>query len=145
MNLPDGLVAVVKRDCPTCQLTAPVLAEVHRAGVPLTVFSQDDPTFPDGLPVEDDTPLEVSYRLGIEIVPTLLKVTNGQPEKRVEGWVKQEWRTLTGIADLGDGLPDWRVGCGSITLEPGIAEKLAVRFGGERLASRRIELGALED
>ncbi len=145
MDLPDGLVAVVKRDCPTCQLTAPVLAEMHRAGVPLTVFSQDDPTFPDGMLVQDDTPLEVSYRLGIEIVPTLLKVTNGQPESRVEGWVRAEWRTLTGIADLGDGLPERRVGCGSNTLEPGIADKLAARFGAERLASRRIELGDLED
>ncbi len=97
MDLPDGLVAVVKRDCPTCQLAAPVLEEMHRAGVQLTVFSQDDPSFPDGTPVTDDTPLEVSYRLGIEIVPTLLKVTNGQPEGRIEGWVRSEWRTLTGI------------------------------------------------
>ncbi len=29
--LPDGIVAVVKRDCPTCGLVAPVLAAlVHR-------------------------------------------------------------------------------------------------------------------
>ena len=25
--LPDGLLAIVKRDCPTCELTAPVLAD----------------------------------------------------------------------------------------------------------------------
>ena len=56
MELPDGIVAVVKRDCPTCQLAAPVLTEMHRAGFPLLVFSQDDPTFPTGLPVRDDTP-----------------------------------------------------------------------------------------
>ncbi len=145
MNLPDGLVAVVKRDCPTCQLAAPVLAELHRAGVPLTVFSQDDPTFPDGLPVRDDTPLEVSYRLGIDIVPTLLRVTNGQPESRVEGWVRSEWRTLSGIPGLGEGLPELRAGCGSRTLDPGVAEQLAARFGAERLRSRRIEIGDLED
>ena len=120
MELPDGLVAVVKRDCPTCQLTAPVLAEMHRAGVQVTVFSQDDPTFPAGMPVQDDTPLEVSYRLGIEVVPTLLKITNGQPEGRIEGWVRSEWRTLTGLHALGDGLPERRVGCGSMTVEPGL-------------------------
>ncbi|MBV8494024.1 MAG: hypothetical protein JO162_11185, partial [Alphaproteobacteria bacterium] len=42
VSLPrDGLVAVVKRDCPTCELTAPVLGELaRRAG--LTVFTQDD-------------------------------------------------------------------------------------------------------
>ena len=33
-NIPpaDGLIAVVKRDCPTCVLTAPVLAELARLG-----------------------------------------------------------------------------------------------------------------
>ena len=42
----DGLIAVVKRDCPTCELTAPVLAELAAFGG-LTVFTQDDPTFPE--------------------------------------------------------------------------------------------------
>jgi len=32
-NLPhDGLIAIVKRDCPTCELTAPVLGELARRG-----------------------------------------------------------------------------------------------------------------
>ncbi|HEV7664943.1 MAG TPA: thioredoxin family protein, partial [Chloroflexota bacterium] len=145
MELPDGLVAVVKRDCPTCQLAAPVLVKLHRAGVPLTIFSQDDPGFPEGVPVRDDTPLEISYRLGIEIVPTLMVIRNGQTEQRVEGWVRSEWQTLTGIADLGAGLPELRPGCGSRTVEPGIAERLAARYGAERLAARRIELGEDED
>jgi hypothetical protein len=35
----DGVVAVVKRDCPTCRLVVPVLAELP--GV--AVYSQDDP------------------------------------------------------------------------------------------------------
>ena len=87
--MPDGLVAVVKRDCPPCQLTAPVLAAIERAGLPLAVYSQDDPTFPDGVTsVSDDRPLEVSYRLGIEVVPTLLRVTNGTPDQRLEGWIE---------------------------------------------------------
>ena len=48
MDLADGLVAIVKRDCPTCELIAPVLAELRdRAGMPLTVYSQDDPNFPE--------------------------------------------------------------------------------------------------
>jgi hypothetical protein len=30
----DGLIAVVKRDCPTCELTAPVLGELaQRVGL----------------------------------------------------------------------------------------------------------------
>jgi hypothetical protein len=41
--LPDGIVAIVKRDCPTCELVAPML--VALAGqVKLTIFTQDDPS-----------------------------------------------------------------------------------------------------
>ncbi|MCC6434148.1 MAG: hypothetical protein IT196_03885, partial [Acidimicrobiales bacterium] len=52
--LPDGLVAVVKRDCPTCVLVAPVLAELERAGAALTVYTQDDPDFPAEVTVRRD-------------------------------------------------------------------------------------------
>lgn len=145
MKLPDGIVAVVKRECPTCMLVAPVLADLHRAGVPLTVFSQDDPSFPDGVPVHDDTPLEVSYGLGIEIVPTLLRVRGGRPEQRVVGWSRASWEELTGIQGLGRALPDQRAGCGSRTVEPGIAEQLATRHGASRLASRQVTVGEDED
>ena len=41
----DGLIAVVKHDCPTCVLTVPVLATLAQAGG-LTVYCQDDPAFP---------------------------------------------------------------------------------------------------
>ena len=52
-RLPSGLVAFVKRECPTCQLVAPVLARL--AGeTDLTVFTQDDPTFPSGTRIVDD-------------------------------------------------------------------------------------------
>ena len=68
----DGLIAVIKRDCPTCQLIAPMLAEIARLDGRLRVYCQDDPGFPAELDaVRDDTDLETSYRLGIEIVPTL--------------------------------------------------------------------------
>jgi len=40
------LVAIVKRDCPTCRLVAPVLAELADGALPLTVYSQDDPRSP---------------------------------------------------------------------------------------------------
>jgi len=64
----DGLVAVVKRDCPTCELTAPVLGELARR-VGLQVYTQDDPSFPETVPERiDDTALDISHRLKIEIV-----------------------------------------------------------------------------
>ncbi|MQA85575.1 MAG: thioredoxin [Streptosporangiales bacterium] len=142
---PDGWVAVVKRGCPTCQLVEPVLAQLD-AAAGLVVFSQDDPAFPEKVArVVDDTELEISYRLGIETVPTLLRLDGGEEKARTEGWLRSAWEKLTGVAALGPGLPDHRPGCGSRTLEPDVAEALLVRHGGSRLRSRRVELAELED
>jgi len=147
-RLPDGLVVVVKAECPTCQLVGPLLADLASRGRPLTltVYTQDDPSFPPNVPnLVDDSALETSFGLGIEIVPTLLRVHDGGVVDRAEGWQRAAWRALTGVADLGADLPDQRAGCGSRSVEPGLAERLAVRFGGGGLLSRRVELGTLED
>ena len=40
------LIAVLKRDCETCQLVEPVLARLREAET-LTVYCQDDPSFPE--------------------------------------------------------------------------------------------------
>ena len=140
----DGLVAVVKRDCPTCELTQPVLAALAQAGS-LTVYTQDDPTFPQSVPHEYDTSLDVSHRLKIEIVPTLLRRENGREVARTYGWDKAEWQKITGLATLGQDLPDLRPGCGAKNVEPGILEDLLIRHGETGLKSRRIEFGSAED
>lgn len=145
-NLPrNGLVAVVKRDCPTCEMTAPVLGELaRRAG--LAVYTQDDPSFPETVPGRiDDTALNASYRLGVEIVPTLIRFAEGREIGRTFGWDRGEWERLSGVAGLGPGLPEARPGCGAKNLEPGIAERLKVRYNETGLKSRRIELGDGED
>ncbi|HEY5300889.1 MAG TPA: thioredoxin family protein, partial [Acetobacteraceae bacterium] len=81
----DGLVAVVKRDCPTCVLTAPVLAELAVRDT-LAVFTQDDPTFPEIVAERiDDTALDASHRLRIEIVPTLIRMEAGREIARTYG------------------------------------------------------------
>lgn len=141
----DGLVAIVKRDCPTCVLTAPVLGELaRRAGI--AVYSQDDPTFPDTVPGrQGDLALDLSHRLRVEIVPTLIRFEGGQEAARTYGWDRAEWERVTGVAELGDGLPQSRPGCGAKNIEPGILERLKVRFNETGLRSRRIELGADED
>lgn len=146
MQLPDGFVAVVKQDCPTCVLVAPVLVQIAAGQTPFTVYSQDDPAFPQNVPqVIDDSALERSYHLNIEIVPTLIRVREGVEVERIMGWHKAQWRAFTGLADLGAELPDFRPGCGSRSTEPEIAEELAMRFEGEKLRSRQITLGTLED
>ncbi|HEY6908873.1 MAG TPA: thioredoxin family protein [Myxococcales bacterium] len=142
---PDGLVAIVKRDCPTCALVAPVLAQLRASGVRLAVYTQDDRTFPSGLDPIDDASLEVSFRLGVETVPTLLRMSGGKEEARAVGWSRAQWEELTGVRGLGLSLPPQRPGCGSLSVDPARADALAVRFLGGKLASRRIELASQED
>ncbi len=142
-NLPDGLVAVVKRDCPTCVTVSPVLADL-RATLGCTVFTQDDPTFPFESAV-DDTELDMSWNLGIETVPTLLRMEGGKETARVVGWHRQQWEALAGVEGLGEGLPDQRPGCGSLSVQPGVVEVLDVRHRSHLLQSRRVLFSPLED
>ena len=144
MQLPDGWVAVVKRDCPTCLLVEPVLQQLAQAGN-LTVYSQDDPAFPAGVRVVDDTALEVSWRLQLTTVPTLIRVEGGQERERTEGWLRERWEALTGVAGLGPDLPEHRPGCGSRSVEWGVEQELERRYGGRVLRSRAVELADLED
>ena len=145
LNLPaNGLIAVVKRDCPTCELTAPVLGVLAQAG-PLAVYTQDDPRFPDSVTPIDDHDLGVSHLLGIEIVPTLIRREAGVEVARTYGWDRAEWERVSGITGIGAGLPAMRPGCGAKNIEPGTIERLKVRFNQTGLAARRIELGGDED
>ena len=143
---PDGLIAVVKQDCPTCTLVEPVLRQIGQADCSLTVYTQDNPAFPAGVAtVIDDTQLEHSFRMDIETVPTLLRFEDGEQAARAIGWHRGEWEAVSGLDNLGAELPETRPGCGSKSVEPGIAERLAVRFGESRLSARRVEVGDLED
>jgi hypothetical protein len=143
--LPEGLVAVVKRDCPTCVLVAPVLEDLAtRAG--LTVITQDDPHFPAEADwVIHDHDLALSWHHDIETVPTLTRVTDGVAGETTVGWSRKHWEELTGVDSLGVDLPDMRPGCGSLSVDPTRTDELAVRFSGSTLRSRRVEIAALED
>lgn len=149
--LTDGIVAVVKRDCPTCVLVEPVLTELAErfgadGGPPrLAVLTQDDPGFPAGVDPVDDTDLEGSYALAIETVPTLVRFAGGEEVGRIVGWSRPQWEAFTGIDGLGPDLPELRPGCGSLTLDPTRADELRVRHEGGRLRSRRVEVATLED
>jgi hypothetical protein len=145
--LPDGVVVVVKRECPTCVVVEPVLRQLGDAlDARLTVYSQDDPSFPAGVPrVVDDSGLEVSWNLDLTAVPTVLRVEGGEEKERLVGWDRSRWESFTGVAGLGPGLPDYQPGCGSRHLDPGVAERLEVRFRGRLLQSRRVHLAEMED
>ncbi|MDE2794056.1 MAG: thioredoxin [Gemmatimonadota bacterium] len=141
-------MAVVKDDCETCHLAIPVLAEILRAGHPLTVYWQDDGAFlgPDlAATATDDRSLEQSFHLDIHTVPTLIREEEDAETGRTEGWNRADWRDLTGLPALGDGLPAHRPGCGSRSVQPGIAESLRARHGDTGIRARTIEVASGAD
>jgi hypothetical protein len=143
-TLPDGLVVVLKEECATCQMVVPVVERLaSERGI--TVYTQDDPTFPASVAHQHDADLAVSWHHEIETVPTLIEVADGVEVRRTIGWSRAEWQELTGIADLGDDLPVMRPGCGSLAVDPDLVDELRVRFSGSSLHARRVELADLED
>jgi len=143
-RLPDGLVAIVKRECETCRMVVPVLRQLADADT-LTVFTQDDPDFPGDPQALHDADLAVSWHHAIETVPTLIRVRDGVEVERTIGWLRSDWEQLTGIDGLGPDLPPYRPGCGSMSVDPDLVDELRVRHGGSVLRSRRIEIAEAED
>jgi hypothetical protein len=139
-----ALLVVVKEECETCRMIAPLLPALARRGG-LTVYTQDDPSFPPGTTAVHDHDLGVSWRHGIETVPTLIKVVDGEEAERTVGWSRPDWERITGIDGLGEDLPPSRPGCGSMSVDPDRVDELRVRFEGGRLRSRRVELAERED
>ena len=143
-QLPDGLVAIVKRECETCRMVVPVLRQLHD-DVGLTVYTQDDPDFPaDPVAIHDDD-LAVSWHHEIETVPTLIRVVDGAEVERTVGWLRSDWESVSGVAGLGPDLPVMRPGCGSQSVDPDLVDELRARHGGSVLRSRRIDVADAED
>ncbi len=138
-TLPDGLVVVVKRECETCRMVAPLLPQFATL-----VYTQDDPSFPspDAL---HDADLSVSWHHDIETVPTVIRVVDGVEVERTVGWVRDQWVAITGIESIGADLPPFRPGCGSLSVDPDRVDRLRAQFSGHVLTSRRIELAELDD
>ena len=144
-TLPDGLVIIVKRECATCVMVVPVIEQLINGPLPVTVYVQDDPTFPESLTPSHDADLSVSWHYDIETVPTVLRIENGVEVARTVGWMRDEWLKITGLSSLGVELPDFRPGCGSLSVDPDLVDELRVRFGVSALAARRVEVADAED
>ncbi len=142
----ERLIVVAKRDCPTCTMLEDVYAQLKAGGTPLEVYSQDDPGFPESISdTVDDRELEASFRHDIEIVPTLIRLGADGERGRAVGWHRGEWEALSGLDGLGAGLPAQQPGCGARNVEPGMPERLRVRFGDSGLKAREIAVGAYDD
>ena len=102
----DGLVAFVKRACPTCAMIEPQMQEAARARPDFQVVTQDSASFPAGVTnLVDDRELDHSYLNAIEATPTLIRFSAGKEVERVMGWDRAAWQRLTGIKALGSRLP----------------------------------------
>ena len=102
----DGLVAFVKRACPTCSMIEPQMREAATARGDFQVVTQDDATFPSGVANRiDDRELDHSYVNQIEATPTLIRFERGKEVERVMGWDRAAWQRLTGVPTLGAALP----------------------------------------
>jgi len=135
---------VVKKECETCQLVQPVISDIA-AQAELKIYSQDDPGFPAGHDVVDDRELAYSWQTQIETVPTVIKFdAEGNEVGRTFGWVKADWEALTGMT-FDHEIPAFRPGCGSMTQDPGMPEKLAAKYEADSLQAREIQLGSEED
>ncbi len=147
-SIRSGLVAIVKRDCPTCELVEPLLRTIAASDTPLEVYVQDDPTFPDLGDVAsaiDDSELSFSFHHDVETVPTLIELRDGNEVRRTVGFSRSDWQDYSGNGQLGAELPESRPGCGSMSVDPMIVDELEARFNGSALSGRRVGFAAMED
>ena len=144
MTVSDGLTIVCKRDCDTCTMLLPVFEQLVVSGQAVTIYTQDDPTFPGETAVYDET-LETSFHLDIEIVPTLIRMEKGRETARTVGWNRDEWESISQVTGLGAGLMASKPGCGALNILPGTAELLQIRYGNSGITARQIEVLPLSD
>jgi len=137
-------------ECPTCQLSLPVLAAVcgaYGADLDLWVVAQDAPADRAALeaagfacPVLDDAHLETAWRYGIDAVPTvILAGPAGEEQLRFVGFARADWEGLFGRLQAVTGaapppidwgaFPAWRPGCGPRHFLPGAYERLEAAHG----------------
>ncbi|HKV54239.1 MAG TPA: hypothetical protein VJN94_06315 [Candidatus Binataceae bacterium] len=161
-----ALLCFVKEDCPTCGLTMPLIDEAFRAfrdSVDVLAIGQDRAgnailAERHGLsvPILDDSALAASFAYNIEIVPTIILAdAQGGQISRFEGFGRDDWRdlytVLSRMSRVAAPALDWttypqlRPGCGSKSVEPGIAERLLAESEGSPLRARRIEIAEHDD
>ncbi|MCY4655209.1 MAG: TlpA family protein disulfide reductase, partial [Gammaproteobacteria bacterium] len=161
-HFPDNqatFVCFVKEDCPTCNLVLPLIQKVHdSSGTRVLVPGQTQ----EGneilvknheltAPLLDDSILKVSFAYDLETVPhCFLADSNGEKLDELIGFERQEWRTFfekhfPSTEIDWDQLPEWRPGCGSLTQDPIIQDRLRAESENSPLRARRLEIASQDD
>ena len=168
-SFPTGrpaLLCFVKEDCPTCRLSMPLIEAAYRAlhgQMDVVAIGQDKDgnealveDFGLSVPMLDDSDLGVSFAYDLDTVPTIIHADpNGNEVSRFVGFGKQDWKDLIAVLSETAGVmppgvhwneyPESSPGCGSKSVEPGIAERLQAQAEGSPLRARRVEIGESDD
>ncbi|MEE8421257.1 MAG: TlpA family protein disulfide reductase [Dehalococcoidia bacterium] len=171
-SFPTGrhaLICFVHEECETCGMSMPLIEQAHRAfGDSVDVWAVGQEAEGNAvlierhgltLPMLDDSELWTSFNYDLETVPAIyLASPDGAQVQHFVGFGRDDWRAIydelatisgTPSADLPDvdwdSYPESRPGCGSRSVEPGIAERLAAEAEGSPLRARRIEIAPLDD
>ena len=155
--LPDdnaSIICFVKQDCPTCQLVMPVLEQLHAEGHRIIAIGQTTEgnqqlitDFNLTLPFLDDSKLKISFAFDIDTVPTLIPLeASGNLGEALIGFTKEEWQTAFPESAVDwPSMPDWRPGCGSLSVDPLIADRLRAEAENSPLRARKIEIASGDD
>jgi thiol-disulfide isomerase/thioredoxin len=162
----DALVCFIKEDCPTCKEVMPVLVAMHKAfagAIDIQIIGQTldgnkalDKTFAPGFSILDDSALKVSFAADVETVPTLFKTdVSGAVTDTLIGFVRDEWQDLLQrtsteytCAEVDVdwlSLPQWRPGCGSLSVDPSNADRLRAEAENSPIRARKIVIGSQDD
>ena len=161
-----ALVCFIKEDCPTCKEVMPVLDAFFRQygeHMPVQVIGQTQAgnaalaaAFTPAFSILDDSALQVSFAAEIETVPTLVRTdATGAEITRLVGFVKDEWQAMSAQLDEAtqqqalalnwSSLPQWRPGCGSLSVDPAHEPRLRAMAEGSPIRARRIDVGSQDD
>ena len=165
-NNSDALVCFIKEDCPTCKEVMPVLVAMHNAfagAMDIQIVGQTldgnkalDKTFAPSFSILDDSALKVSFAADVETVPTLYKTdASGAVTETLVGFVRDEWQGLAlrvsselAIPEVDldwQKLPEWRPGCGSLSVDPSNADRLRAEAENSPIRARKIVIGSQDD
>ena len=149
----------VKEDCPTCNLVMPLIETLHRQSS-CAVLAPGQTAAGNAalarrhgltLALLDDSALKASFAYDVDIVPTLIAAdASGAEQGRLTGFDKGEWQAFferhapAAKVDWA-AYPDWRPGCGSLTQDPTIADRLRAAAENSPLRARRIEVAPADD